>query len=97
VYNPATDSWMTREASPTSMPFAGCASVPGGAVVVGGTSVYCPVLRYNRDDQRDRPRWENMSPLQTPRLHAAVAGLGPNVYVMVRCPRKKMHYPGLEN
>lgn len=67
-----------------SMPFAGCASVPGGAVVVGGTAVYCPVVRYNRDVQRDSPRWVSMSPLQTPRLHAAVASLGADVYVMVR-------------
>eukprot|EP00884_Botryococcus_braunii_P005704 jgi/Botrbrau1/15134/Bobra.0149s0006.1 len=82
MYSPTTDSWEAGEPLPLSLPFASCASVPGGPVVIGGMAMYCPVLQYRRDRSTGSSRWEGLGPLGTSRLHTATAALDSDIYVM---------------
>lgn len=83
LYTPATDSWETGDSLPICLPFVGCASVAGGPVVVGGKGLHCPVFQYRRDRRTGMASWAELSKLTTPRIHTAVAALGPNVFVIV--------------
>lgn len=84
LYTPATDSWETGDPLPMCLPFVGCVGVAGGPVVVGGKGLQCPVMQYRRDRRTGRASWAELNTLATPRIHTAVAALGPDVFVIVR-------------
>lgn len=61
------------------------ASVPGGVLVLPGSTTLSTASFYDAE----RHAWRPAGEMQRPRLHAAAACLGDAVYVTVRCqPRR---------
>ena len=54
-------------------------SLQGNVCVVNGSPHLCSVLLY----ERSRKQWLRHAPMNTPRLHAAMAVVGGHLYIMV--------------